>query len=414
MPAEYIIAALFESDGFTDDEQMSALEFYAEYIIKPENRAKVESFSYDDKENPLPSAVSIGKFLSNQNQPSEGLILRTIERQKVLEKEKPAVAKILSGIMARWQGRLIDLEMLRKISAGEADLETVVGALARRGELKERVLNDLYAMRGKSGLAGALAACMLEDENDILSAFHSQNLETSIGTLACARLLRKPLPVREVGALLDSKNKLLVLAAERYLESEDSLEARNLVWAKHPGEALILGARDSFNPAKESSSPMLSNLFASVNGDYGSYLHPENSYYADLDKFENKLRDEIKTNRDLLEIYSIYSSYVLRIYKDRAVLTWYEDDARYRERVLKKEELEDFRSFVAESKIEDSPPVFGDCHHNCGMFEFIHFNINGGRRFFAYTNFMKFINFQMKFQSLINSDNAKLRLQFTG
>ena len=72
-----------------------------------------------------------------------------------------------------------------------------------------------------------------------------------IGTFACARLLGGNLPVNEVGNLLEHQNKLLALAAERYLESEDSPEARNLVLKQtSEGEALILGARDSFDPAK--------------------------------------------------------------------------------------------------------------------------------------------------------------------
>ncbi|MGI9056766.1 MAG: HEAT repeat domain-containing protein, partial [Pyrinomonadaceae bacterium] len=247
----YFYEALTAAAGYTVDEQVKAVEIYAEKISTPEGYTEVEEKYYFSSGEFLSLQVSLGKYLANQKEPAEDLIVQTIERQKILEKEKPEVAKILAVIMQKWQGRLVDLEMLRKISDGNADVETIVGALARRAELKERVLNDLYAMRGKSGLAGALAACILEDENDILSAFHSQNTEMSIGTLACARLLRKPLPVREVGALLDSENKLLALAAERYLESEDSIEARNLVFAKHPNEALILGARTSFNPAKQ-------------------------------------------------------------------------------------------------------------------------------------------------------------------
>ena len=402
-----IVAAIFESNGFTDDEQMSALEYYAEYITKPENRAKVQSYSYDDEENPLPSAVSIGKFLSETNESSEGLVLRTIERQKILQKKKPEVAKILSEIMAKWQGRLIDLEMLRKISSGEADVETIVGALARRKELKERVKNDLYVLRGKSGLTGGIAACLLDDENEILSAFHSQNLETQISALACARLLQKSLPVWEVGNYLNSEHQLLALAAERYLESEDSPESRRLVWAKHPNEALILGARDSFNPAKTSFSSAVSRLFYSV-GSYGSYLLPDRSNYTELDKYEDKLREEIIKNENLLEIYTIVPSYAIRVYKDRTVVTWYEDDSRYYERVLKNDELADFRRFIAESEIENSPPVFGYCHYTCGMFEFVHLNRNGGRRFFGYTDFSAFMFYFAHFQGLIKHEDTKL------
>ena len=404
-----IIEALISCNGLNNAEQLSALENYAEFITKPENVEKVQKSLYS-RESLLTAQTSIGTFLSEQTEPSENLIRLTIERQKILQKEKPEVAKILSGIMAKWQGRLVDLEMIDRIADGKADAETIVGALARRKELRERFSNELFAMRGKSGLAGGLAACLIEEESDILSAFHSENIETQIGTLACARLLRKPLPVREVGALLDSPNKLLSLAAERYLESEDSIEARQFVLSKHPGEALILGARTAFNPANKSEySPMLAQLFASVDKTYGSYLRPEMTDFAELDKLENKLRDELKTNQELLEIYTIVPSYVVRSYKNRTVLTFYQDKSRYRETVLKKEDLENLRGFVEKSKIEELPPVFGNCHHNCGMFEFVRLNRSGGRRFFAYTNFMSFIGFQILFQNLTESENTKVR-----
>ena len=404
-----IIEALIACNGLTDDEQMSALEFYAEFILKPENAEEVQKSDYL-RETSLPVSVSVGRFLSEQTAPSENLIMRLIERQKILEKEKPAVAKILSGIMSGWQGRLVDLEMLGRIERGEADVETIVGALARRAELRERVTNELYLLRGKSGLASALAACVLEDENDIVSAFHSQNKETSVGTLACARLLRKPLPIGEVGALLDSNDKLLALAAERYLEAEDSLEARNLVLARHKGEALILGARGSFNPAKTSAFPeVLNKIFATIHPSYANNLYLDASYDAELDKFENNLREELKTNSELLEVYGVYSNYIVRVYKTRVVLTWIADKSRFYEGVLKKEEFDNLKNFFEKSKFETEAPIFGGCHHNCDIFEYFRVNKNGGRRFFAYTDFMRFIGVQTLFQNLRESDSMKLR-----
>lgn len=407
---EEIIKAIIACGGLTVDEQLSALEYYAEFISKPENIKKIQNRSPYEDENPLPKAVSVGKNLAEQIAPDEKLIRLLIQRQKILQKEKPETAKILSGIMSRWEGRLIDLEMLDRIGDGKADIETIVGALARREELRTGFLNEIYALRVKNGLAGGIAACLLEDETDIVSAFHSKATETQIGTLACARLLRKSLPVAEVGALLNSQNSLLALAAERYLEAEDSTEARRLILSKHPGEALILGARDSFNPAKQTEfPPMLGNIFASVNSSYSNSLHPDRANFDKIDKFEDKLRDEIKANPDLLEIYTIVPTYIVRVYKDKIVFTFLENDARYYEGILKKEEFNDLKQFLAASNLEETPPIFGNCHYDCGIFEYARFNRNGGRRFFAYTNFMSFIGILAKFQDLRESEQMKLR-----
>lgn len=385
-----IISALLAGNGLTDDEQIVYLESYVRAISTPEGYKKIEDRSAYEEENPLPVSVSIGKYLSELSEPGEGLIVRALERHKILEKENPQIAKILAGIMAKWRGRIIDLEILRKISAGEADLGTIINALARRMELKKSVPNDLYAMRGKIGLPGAVAACILEDENDILAAFGSQNWEMKIGTLACARLLRKPLPVNTVGFifLINPTDSLSELAAERYLEAEDSPEARRFVLLKHPNKALILGARESSNPAKQkiSGDVPLNDLFMSV----GRYLTGES--YVELEKFEAKLQKELIENPELIEIYALLPDWesfqkVIRVYKNKVVLTLYDDPARYRERFLSGKEIEFLQNTIKRSPIENSPPIYSSCHHECGTSEYLRLDRSGGRRVYSRTGF---------------------------
>jgi hypothetical protein len=53
--------------------------------------------------------------------------------------------------------------------------------------------------------------------------------------------MRKNL-IGDVAPLLSSPNKVLALAAERYLEAEDSLEARNIILSKFADETRPLGA----------------------------------------------------------------------------------------------------------------------------------------------------------------------------
>ena len=148
--------ALLASGGLSVDEQLKAVEDYAEKISTPEGYKEIEETFYYSYGEVLPLQISLGKFLAKQSEPDEGLILGAIELQKVLQKEKPEVARVLSGIMTKWEGRLVDLEMLRKISEGKADIETIVGAFVGAVQLNERVPNALYAMRGKIGLPGAI------------------------------------------------------------------------------------------------------------------------------------------------------------------------------------------------------------------------------------------------------------------
>ncbi len=331
-----IIAALIACGGISDNEQMAALEAYATAVSTPEGMQKITVNGYDELETPLPLQLSVGRFLSEQTEPSDGLVTRALERLKVLRKTNPATAIVLSDIMRKWQGRVIFLEMAQKIGRGAADAETIVNALAKRKLLREKLPLELSVMRGKSGLTRGISAVILEDKGEMASILGQTDTAAQTAVLAGARLIRASLPMREVGALLKNPDKTLALAAERYLESEDGAEARILVLAQHANEAKILGARNAFVPVDKKSfnAVLLSELFESVNA---FYFGEEN--FSDIKKMEEKLRAEAVENPDLKSIFAILpeeraGQEVVRVYKDKIVFTFYEDAARYWERTL--------------------------------------------------------------------------------
>jgi hypothetical protein len=413
------IRALDECGGISDDEKILALEAYAEAISTPEGQMQFSVAFYgqavdtDGKpQSLLPIAQSIGNFVSQQTEPSDGLAARAIERLKTLRKTKPAIAQKLSDIMHKWRGRVMFIERLRQIKEGEATLETILTALAQRREIREKAENEIFAMRGGTGLGRGIAACLAEDDADLQSVLRQRDATAQIAMLGCARLLRGALPVGEVGALLKSPNKTLALAAERYLESQDSVEARTLILAQRPGEAVILGARPAFIPdmKKIFMNESLIQIFQSVMG-RGVY----GLSYPLMDKNEALLREEVKTNPDLLAIYAIFDNsltgqMIIRVFKDKVVFTHNEDAARYRERVLTAKEYEDFYRLIINEKIDLATPAVDYCE-SCTTNEFVMFGKNGGRRvFFHYNNrvdspmkklFERFASF--------NEGNLKLR-----
>nr|MBA3783940.1 HEAT repeat domain-containing protein [Acidobacteriota bacterium] len=325
-----IIAALIACGGISDDEQMAALEAYAAAISTPEGVQKIAVGENDELGIPLPVQLSVGRFLSEQIEPSDGLVARALERLKILRKTNPTTAIVLSDIMRKWQGRVIFLEMVRQIGNGAADAETIVNALAKRKLLREKLPLELSMMRGKSGLPRGISAVILEDKADMLSILEQADTTAQTALLAGARLIRASLPVSEVGALLKSSDKTLALAAERYLESEDGVEARTLVLAQHANEAKILGARDAFVPVDKKSfnALLLSELFESVNAFYFG-----EEKFSDIKKMEEKLRAEAIENPDLKSIFAILpedaaGQEIVRVYKDKIVFTFYEDAAR--------------------------------------------------------------------------------------
>lgn len=390
---ESYVSALIACGGFTDAELVEALRVYVEAILTADGYKAVEERDRWQTENPLPVQISTGRFAARQKTPGESFVRALFERIKTLQETNPAVTQKLLEIANKWQGKAVETEILKRLAEGRAEVNTILTVLARRKELRESAPLELSWLTARSGVARAVGVAMLEDESQAASLVRQTDTETQIAMLACARLLRLKLPVREVGALLDSPDKLLALAAERYLESEDSREARELVLARHRGEALILGARDAFNPLKKYFTKIytsdgssfnetpLEKLFLSVNG---SYLFPQNYYgfNQEYDEAEAKLRKEILDHKELKEIYAAGRNQ-LRVFKDKAVFTWYTDDAFYREKALTKEELEGFYDYLIEKKIDEMSSSIV-CVHNCGPSQFVMLSRDGGRRVFAY------------------------------
>jgi hypothetical protein len=151
----------------------------------------------------------------------------------------------------------------------------------------------------------------LEDGGEYDAILASENTEAKTAMLGCARLIRAELPVQKVAENLRSPDKMLALAAENYLESEDSPAARKIVLAHHPNEAKILGARTFFesgNPFIFSSS--LPELFASVSESVS--FAPYYLFYGDEEfkKTEKKLQKEVKESKELLGVYAYDSNFI--------------------------------------------------------------------------------------------------------
>lgn len=358
-----IIEGLFACGGFLESELVEALEVYATKLAEAGdgdgvNRAR----PYTQETLPLP--LSIGDFLSQSREAPEGLLRAVLARADVLKKSNPVVAKSLLEVVHGWQGLQVDLDVVHRLADGSADADTIRKALERREKLRESVKAELQALSGGAELAQGMAAVLLEDAALAQSVLSSGSELTQIALLACARLEQFPLPVNVVGQRLQSKNQLLARAAESYLLAEDSKEARELLWAHHPNEAFVTGWREN--------ASMLS----------GNKLD-------ELAKFEEKLRAELfKENPPPVETIALFSNdlnngCVLRVYADRAVYTQYENAARYRDRVITKEELAAFRDFIATGDFANHGPQLTYCHYDCAMSELLLITREKGRRVFS-------------------------------
>lgn len=406
-----VVRATLVSNGFTVSEQIEALEKVAKTMSQAppvtanmaSNGAIIDdSVSYNTTTvnssstysapvirvqpatNPNDISAILGQHLVNLEEPGEELVKAVIDRIGLHEKRDPQLASALRDIIQNWKGTAINALLLRDLRDGKANLFAIVKLLTLRKELREKQLNDVTDARSGSATALGIAACLLEQADDYDAILNGESVEAKTALFGCARLIRAPLPVERVAANLKSENKTLALAAERYLESEDSPEARGIVLALHPNEAKILGARVAFMPDGDQSAafslPFTRELFISVDPVFKKF-EPYYFYGVTELETEKKLQTEIKESAELFGVYA-YDSNFVRIYRDRVVFSWQDDPARYRERILSGEEFELLKNYLSSQRVDELPPFLSACQV-CTNKELLMLGKGGGRRVFV-------------------------------
>lgn len=424
-----VVRALLLSGGFTVSEQVEALESIAQNVTSEAEKMAIAANTMalsetnrmstsmsdedegdeDDSEtgssteaivantmmsnhsypppSPKPFTLAdikpiLGINLVNLPEPDETLIYAVADRITVLDKKDPPTANSLRKIMQNWRGAAVNSLLLRDLKNKRADADTVVKLLSLRKELREKQSNEVFDARGGNETALGLAACFLEDGGGYDLILTGGTSEAKTAMLACARLIRAALPVRKVAENLQSEDKTLALAAERYLEAEDSPEARRIVLSLHPNEAKILGATVFFETdgAADVRSNFLFELMASV----GEPVSFDALIYlargADLRRSEKDLQKEVRENAELSGVYA-YDGNQIRIYQNHAVFSWDDGVSRYRERTLQKTELDAFKNFLAARRADEFAPFLSPCD-GCPAKQLLMLGRNGGRRVF--------------------------------
>lgn len=381
-----IIKGLLSSNGMPETEQLEALEAYATKLASPET--KMDMIRYRPAtEEPLSPTLSIGKYLGQSREtPSESLIKAVLARAEELKSQNSLVADALIEIAHTWQGQQIELDIIRRIGNGSADSGTITQALQRKEKMTEGLRTELQGLASVEGAAQAVGAVLLNDPALAQGILNSEDEPAKIALLACSRLTQTALPVELVAPLLNHKNQLLMQAAETYLLAEDSREARDLLWQRHPNEAFVTGWRENFW--------------------YGMN-------FESLTKTEDQLRGELLKENGPIEILALLSNLgnqgiVLRIYSDKAVFTQHEDAARYRERTVPTAEVTALKDFLSAGGFPERGPTMGYCHHGCPSTELLMLTKEKGRRVFHQGGYMEWLELHEQFTQLGTGDGAKM------
>ena len=339
-------------------------------------------FSYDDIK-PI-----LGIQVASINEPSTELVSGVVNRIAALENRNPGVANALRKIIQNWNGTAINALMLNDLGKDKLDADAIVKLLSLRKTLRENQSNDVFAARnGANPLALGITSCILENDGEYAQILASDNASMKIALLGCARLIRAKLPVQTVAENLKSSNPIMVKAAKLYLESEDSPEARGIIYAMNPNKAKILGATIFFPPDENmtlGNFQFLGALFSSVSktNNFESYmLYSAMSTAGTLEASEKYLQKEIIETPEVLGIYA-YNQNFVRIYADKTVFSWAENDARYRERVLDSREFDYLKNYLSHNNVNTLPPFIGNCG-SCQSRELLMLGASGGRRIYV-------------------------------
>lgn len=401
-----VVSAIYLCGGFTVAEQVDAIEDVAKNVdelpmVTSSNANMVANTRFSGKGVDTPAYTIydvtgrvtsdirrlLGVFLTQVSTVKEDLGRAVVDRIESLDRSDQKTADTMRKIVMHWDSPAIYALHLRDLKNNRVDAETLLRLLAVRQTLREKLNPEIFAIRTGGQTAVGISACLLEDVHDYEAILDGMGDEAKLALLACARLIRAPLPVAKVATNLQSKDKLLALAAERYLVSEDSSEGRRIALSLHPNEAKITGATTAFFFSEfEAAPPTLNLLFATVSPFHAQ--SPGSVYsgaYTDavIAQTEDEIKEELKKDPELLGVYNWKENYI-HIYKDRVRLSWRDDPARYRERTLSKEEFDAFTSLIAHYKADELPP-FLECQY-CEPREFLMVGRNGGRRVYVKTS----------------------------
>lgn len=368
-----VVTALHACGAFSAEEQVAAMEAFAR--AAPDISEPVDGPAVKDRADRLESLsggdikMQLGMHLMTLTEMEDDVVRAAISRIRVLDKRDPPIAGVLRSVVLKWQSDAVDQLLISDLRAGRVDPDSIVRLLARRENIRQKLAGDVLDLRDGPPAAAAVSACLIEDESDLDKVLAAGPDAARTMLFACGRLIRARIAVARAAEFLRSGDALLRLAAEKFLETEDSPEARRIVLSLHPDEALVLGAREYFeadDPSWE-GGPWLETLLGTDGYSGPAYVEEEDGPRAPESEAppdsEKHLRDEIRSDRQLLGVYS-WADSVVRVYGDRVVLAWYEDKSRYRERVLRPEEFARLRDHLARSDVDDLKPFLG-----CGSSE---------------------------------------------
>lgn len=358
-----IIQGLIACGGIAPEEAAADVERFAQFTVTSEGQEKWEKAAYSLEESDVPVEVAIGGYIAQQGPEDDRTAELLVKRIDGLRTSDAPLAGRLQKLTSAWKSTTADRAVLRHLRDGSVTASDLASALERRESMQKTVGPELKELESLTGFPCGVAAVLAADHEKEIAILASSDVEAIEGLLAAARLVREELPITTVDALTTPANPLLSKAAEEFLIADDTAEARRLVFARHPGEGLIIGARQSYDPGHHS--------------------------FRDFDALEDQLKDEFRNSVPDGETFALLSAgywgnngqVLLRVSNGAAELMYINDRARYMVRTLTAQEWSSLHDWLEQNHVDDLGPLNMAAFDGM-QYEFLHVSRNGGRRIF--------------------------------
>ncbi len=346
-----LVEAMAACGALSDQEMARSVEACARAMASDSKWAQGDAPDYSK----FSSEAYMGQILPRSEMDREPLAELLVARAEALQATEPKVAEALSEILSRSRAAAVDRYIVARLKKS-VEKQFILEALWHSRRMGKNEAKEWSELVSAGGERAGVAAAILGDGAVARGLIQGQDRPAQLMMLACARLIRAKLPVADLAGLLKQDDSLLAFGVERYLESEDSAEARRIILARHPGEAKILGE--------------------------------SGRVYHWFDKDEEALRKEVLRPDGPEEIIALSSGggmaqhwrWIIRIkgHQRRLSLERREDKAESRE--LTVEELKSLRELLSVEKFEDMPRLDDTGVMDGTEYEYLHLTRDGGRR----------------------------------
>ena len=365
-----VIRALQMCGALTHREEAEAILALARRAVMPQGMAEIERVRAQRRNLRLSDEVSMGLMFLDEVSPSEGAAARVLKRLDRLERENPEAARFIVRMARGWEGERVRSWMLERIERGRGEVGDLVALLSKREAVAKRHVRTLKRWRESGGSLAGFAAVLAADDDARVALLGGSDPEALTAMLAAAAVARDPVPVDRVGDWMLERGTLLGRAARRYLESDDSEEARDLVRAHVPGAPIILG----FRPPPPRTNSAIRDMTFEV--------------------WEALLREEVLGEHGPNEIHAFLSRYlihdiavpnaggehlILKIWTTHATLTIHREEEGEIEHEIPLEEAQGFKEALEEAKV-DSLPALVVPQITGPEYEYLRLDRSSGRR----------------------------------